>query len=59
MLNRHFPARVQVCQIKPVCDSVCVCVWRKSVTERSQQAAGCVGDDVMMLRNQTRVDASS
>lgn len=57
MLNRHFPARVQICQIKPVC--VRVCVWRKSVTERSQQAAGCVGDDVMMLRNQTRVDASS
>lgn len=37
---------------------MCVCIWRKSVTESTQQACGCVSDDDMMLHNQTSGDAS-
>lgn len=38
--------------------SPCVCIWRKSVTESTQQACGCVSDDDVMLHNQTSGDAS-
>lgn len=40
------------------CVCVCVYIWRKSVTESTQQACGCVSDDGMMLHNQTSGDAS-